>query len=88
MDYLSINLVLGFLNVVAAVLTWHRGQPKFALLAGVLWIAFMVTHNRVQLIFGFLALGAVGVSSWYFVQWRKNQIIKTKVKTSLDHESN
>jgi hypothetical protein len=68
----DVNLVLGLLNMLAAVLIWRRGQPKFAILAGAAWGGFAVTDGLHGTLFGLLGLATVVVSWLYFSRWQPN----------------
>lgn len=61
---------MGLVNVFAAAFIFRRGQPKFAILSALLWVAFAATHSLVQSICGIFGLATVVVSYLYFAQWR------------------
>lgn len=70
MDFQILNIVIGVVNALAAAFIWWRGQPKFAMLAGLLWVAFAVTQNLTQAICGFFGLATVVASYSYFSWWQ------------------
>jgi hypothetical protein len=70
-DYQIISVILGLINALAAFLILLRGQPKFALLTAVIWIAFAATKSPIQPILAIFGVSLVVVSYLYFAQWRK-----------------